>query len=409
VGTSYCVHWDRRNTNLPSRDHEQLRFCFQWDEKLGSRPQLKGGHEKTRSGLVLNPAWFLLGGPLWLVKDYACLCGSASSPSVPGPSFVQITVTYTPWWPSCFFCNVHRRLTKHIMCYHVVTMVIVLTIVPLPKVKFTQVFDADESCNCAEGLINGEEYFQVLSWSELTLPDLAEFQPLLEVLPPVQETKPRSVRKWKASLWQFARFSIVGILNTLIDVITLNILLWRFPTHSPNLLLVYNSFAYILGALNSFCLNKYWTFRHRNITTSGEIVRFAVISIAGILCNDIILWLVARSLHPLITNNLLWVNISKGMAIVGTMTISYLGMRLWVFINFRRWKPLTQSYGSEYTRMPSGPDVHDVALLNKATRTFLCEQTTKRERNTSREVFMYRFNNITFECFVYFVYCVYFE
>jgi len=163
------------------------------------------------------------------------------------------------------------------------------------------------------------------------LPNLAEFEPLAGALPQVQEMKPRPVRMWKVSLWQFARFSVVGILNTLIDVITLNILLWRFPTHNANLLLVYNSLAYIFGALNSFCLNKYWTFRQRNGTTSGEIVRFVVLSFAGILCNDSIFWLVARSLHPLITNNLLWANISKGMAVVGTMTISYLGMRLWVF------------------------------------------------------------------------------
>jgi hypothetical protein len=63
--------------------------------------------------------------------------------------------------------------------------------------------------------------------------------------------RPWPVHSWKTSLWQFARFSAVGLLNTLIDVITLNILLWA--------------------------------------------------------------------------------NISKGMAIAGTMTISYLGMRLWVF------------------------------------------------------------------------------
>lgn len=133
-------------------------------------------------------------------------------------------------------------------------------------------------------------------------------------------------------------------MNTLVDVITLNILLWRFPTHSANLLLVYNSSnrlrgcwvglnscAYCLGALNSFCLNKYWTFKQRNTLIGGEVVRFAIISMMGILCNDSILWLAARFLHPLITSNLLWANISKGMAITGTMIVSYLGMRLWVF------------------------------------------------------------------------------
>ena len=143
--------------------------------------------------------------------------------------------------------------------------------------------------------------------------------------------RPRPVHLVKTTLWQFTRFSAVGLLNTLIDVITLNILLWRFPTHSANLLLVYNTCAYCLGALNSFCLNKYWTFKLRNALNGGEVARFAVMSVTGILCNDSLLWLVARLLHPLIVNELLWANISKGMAIAGSMTISYLGMRLWVF------------------------------------------------------------------------------
>lgn len=165
----------------------------------------------------------------------------------------------------------------------------------------------------------------------LSLPNLAEFEPVTGALPQAQEMNPQPVLLWKASLLQFARFSVVGVLNTLIDVITLNVLIWRFPTHNANLLLFYNTLAYTLGALNSFCLNKYWTFRQKNTTTNREIGRFVILSFAGILCNDSILWLTARLLHPLIINNLLWANISKGIAIAGTMTLSYLGMRLWVF------------------------------------------------------------------------------
>jgi putative flippase GtrA len=164
---------------------------------------------------------------------------------------------------------------------------------------------------------------------ELALPKLSETQPRVEVLPQAGE-------RWH---WQFVRFSVVGIVNTLLDVITLNILLCRFPTHSANLLLVYNSFAYCLGALNSFCLNKYWTFKQRNTPIGGEVARFAAVSIMGILCSDSILWFAARLLHPLIINSLLWANISKGMAIAGTMIVSYLGMRLWVF-NAKVWSYL---------------------------------------------------------------------
>src|SRR5229473_2405525 len=75
-----------------------------------------------------------------------------------------------------------------------------------------------------------------------------------------QDVVYHSGHPWNTTLWQLVRFGIVGVLNTTIDIVTLNILLWRFPTHNANLLLVYNTIAYTLGALNSFALNKYWTF-----------------------------------------------------------------------------------------------------------------------------------------------------
>jgi putative flippase GtrA len=159
------------------------------------------------------------------------------------------------------------------------------------------------------------------------------------------------------------RFGMVGILNTLIDVLTLNILLWRFPTHNANLLLIYNSLAYTLGALNSFSLNKYWTFKQKRSTTGGEIVRFAIINVTGILCNDITIWVVARILHPLISSNILWANVSKLSAIAVTFLVSYFGMRLWVFANnpqaHQKNKPTAVNAAEPLTIGEASEMVHD--------------------------------------------------
>jgi len=163
------------------------------------------------------------------------------------------------------------------------------------------------------------------------LPNISEVQTKVEARPGIRGTVPSPAKSWSTSFWQIVRFGIVGTLNTTIDVLTLNILLWRFPTHDANSLLLYNSIAYTLGALNSFGLNKYWTFKRRQAITGGELVRFAIVNIAGFLCNDSIIWITARILHPLIASNLLWANASKLTALSGTMILSYLGMRLWVF------------------------------------------------------------------------------
>ena len=163
------------------------------------------------------------------------------------------------------------------------------------------------------------------------MPNISEVQTKVVARPSREGIVPLPARSWSASFWQIVRFGIVGTLNTTIDVLTLNILLWRFPTHDANLLLLYNSIAYTLGALNSFGLNKYWTFKRRQAITGGELVRFAIVNFAGFLCNDSIIWITARILHPLIASNLLWANTSKLTALSGTMIVSYLGMRLWVF------------------------------------------------------------------------------
>src|SRR2546423_13661410 len=104
---------------------------------------------------------------------------------------------------------------------------------------------------------------------------------------------------WYSSLLQILRFSIVGILNTSIDVLTLNVLVLLFPTHNANLLLIYNSIAYTLGALNSFLLNKYWTFKRKHTVTGGEFFPLAITNWNGILCNVVIIWSSSRLLHTL--------------------------------------------------------------------------------------------------------------
>src|SRR2546421_1973090 len=172
---------------------------------------------------------------------------------------------------------------------------------------------------------------------ELSLAKLSEVQTPVELLPGAPDVVSPPERRWITALWQIVRFGIVGVLNTTVDIIALNILLWRFPTHDANLLLFYNSIAYMLGALNSFGCNKYWTFKHKQAVTRSEIFRFAIVNIIGILCNDGIIWSVASILHTLVANHILWANASKGCAIIGTACVSYLGMRLWVFTKQERF------------------------------------------------------------------------
>jgi putative flippase GtrA len=135
-----------------------------------------------------------------------------------------------------------------------------------------------------------------------------------------------------STFWQLLRFSLVGCLNTAVDLLALNALFWLFPTRNIGLLLMENSLAYSVGAVNSFLLNKYWTFRCAGRAGPREVERFALTTLAGVACNNLLLWLMGTLLHPVFVSAVLWANASKLVAIGGTVLISYLGMRLWVFV-----------------------------------------------------------------------------
>jgi putative flippase GtrA len=137
-------------------------------------------------------------------------------------------------------------------------------------------------------------------------------------------------KRW---MGQVLRFGMVGGLNTIVDLLILNMLLLLFPTNSTRMILIFGAIAYSIGAVNSFLLNKYWTFGYRQRTSWREVARFVVTTLLGIGWSSIILWFASNALHPLLINPTIWANVSKVIAIFGTVTINYLGMSLWVFVS----------------------------------------------------------------------------
>jgi len=171
-------------------------------------------------------------------------------------------------------------------------------------------------------------------------------------------------QKTRANIFlQFLRFSLVGGSNTLIDVLVLNMLLWLWPTNNMALVLLANSVAFTIGALNSFVLNRYWTFRRTGYPRFYEVARFALATLAGIACNDLLLWSLSEVPHPGTLNVTIWTNISKMIAIGGTVLISYTVMRLWVFTHNPGKLAMTEAalpddYGSGVVALPQTRDAY---------------------------------------------------
>jgi len=61
---------------------------------------------------------------------------------------------------------------------------------------------------------------------------------------------------------QFLKFSFVGVLNTLITLLTIWVCVNVFSTSHY----IANIVGYVFGVINSFIVNKLWTFNHKSKT-----------------------------------------------------------------------------------------------------------------------------------------------
>jgi putative flippase GtrA len=133
---------------------------------------------------------------------------------------------------------------------------------------------------------------------------------------------------------QLARFALVGIVNTLIDVAVWASLYGRVG--SP--ILIANSAGYAAGLLNSYVMNRRWTFRERRGTAGlGRFLRFALVSLAGLGISNLTLGLLVGVLPALP---------AKLLAVVATLLCKYLATVGFVFPERPRAQPWSGRPGS---------------------------------------------------------------
>jgi putative flippase GtrA len=123
-------------------------------------------------------------------------------------------------------------------------------------------------------------------------------------------------------LKHFSRFSTVGVLNTLIDFIVFSI--------CQSIIGFNNSISQILGysfgILNSFILNKRWTFE---VGRSGkrsleEFIEFIVVNMISLIIS-------VAAINFLVNNIEINVYLSKTIVILITQMTNFIGYKMWVF------------------------------------------------------------------------------
>jgi putative flippase GtrA len=125
---------------------------------------------------------------------------------------------------------------------------------------------------------------------------------------------------------------MVGVLNTLIDFATLNILvaIWGAAGGFP--LVLCNAVAFLVASLNGYFLNKKWTFAEKGDSSLKQYSFYLILTIGGLIINSLMLYLIVSTFpRPTSFSSTLWVNVAKIGATAASMSWNYLVCRYVVF------------------------------------------------------------------------------
>jgi putative flippase GtrA len=137
----------------------------------------------------------------------------------------------------------------------------------------------------------------------------------------------------RPTIIQFGKFVIVGTLNTGIDFGILNLLSWLTGIYGGSRLAPMNVPGFLIALVNSYMLNKYWTFKaHSRLSSGGEIGAFVLVSAIGLCVNTALLVVITRSMIlPFGFSPQFWENIAKVMATGGSLLWNFVGYKYIVF------------------------------------------------------------------------------
>lgn len=140
-----------------------------------------------------------------------------------------------------------------------------------------------------------------------------------------------------AIIWQAAKFLMVGVLNTLVDLGVLNFLMLITSLSSGIAFSIFKTISFLAAVTNSYFWNKFWTFKNKDVTkvevkSGKEVLQFFVVSVIG--------WLINLGISSVIVNLIgpqfglspkLWANVGALCATGANMVWNFIGYRFIVF------------------------------------------------------------------------------
>lgn len=130
---------------------------------------------------------------------------------------------------------------------------------------------------------------------------------------------------------QVLKFGVTGVMNTGIDFLVLNGLMWLTNTYSGKLIILLNVISFSAAVTNSYLWNKYWTFRVKEKDEiPQEFFKFLTVSLVGAAINSSVLFFFTTLLDPSFgLSEGVWANIGKLLATGVALFWNFIGYKFW--------------------------------------------------------------------------------
>lgn len=134
---------------------------------------------------------------------------------------------------------------------------------------------------------------------------------------------------------QAKRFVIVGVVNTAVDIVVLNLLILIAGTgHTGPLFTVFKTISFIAALLNSYWMNSKWTFVEetgggRPSVTQGA--QFVVVSLLSAVVNIASASYVATFITPPADLHHYWPTVAALVGTVFSFIFNFVGYKYFVF------------------------------------------------------------------------------
>lgn len=134
-------------------------------------------------------------------------------------------------------------------------------------------------------------------------------------------------------IFQGAKFLLIGVLGTLIDLGVLNILIWISGISSGLFFPVLKAISFVIANCNKYVGHKFWVFEKNGMDgAKKEFGKFFLVSLGGLIINVTTASLIVNLVKPQFgLSEAIWANIGGIIAALATVIWNFLGYKFLVF------------------------------------------------------------------------------